>query len=133
VIRSWFANDWVVADAGAATSSSEASAETTDSRISLRRSGMRVLLGGLVSGDVPRERLRQNYPLTNDQSYSQSAPAIISAPQPARITPATRPNRSPAGAAFSSKMRPAMAATQIKFITPATKSRVMRDQQQPAQ
>jgi hypothetical protein len=47
--------------------------------------------------------------------------------------PATRPTSSPRGSTFSTKTNEAMAATQRRFITPATKSRAMRTQQHPTQ
>jgi carboxyl-terminal processing protease len=55
--------------------------------------------------------------------------------RPAAIIPmpAMRPIRSPAGTIFSTRTVTAMAATQSRFMTPATKSSAMSAQQQPRQ
>jgi len=54
-------------------------------------------------------------------------------PAPSSAAPAMRPMRSPPGATFSTRTRKAMAATQSRFITPATNRSDMSIQQQPTQ
>jgi carboxyl-terminal processing protease len=58
---------------------------------------------------------------------TRSTPAAIIA------TPAMRPTRSPAGTTFSTRTITASAATQSRFMTPATKSRAISAQQHPRQ
>src|ERR1035437_5392628 len=59
--------------------------------------------------------------------------SIIHTPQPARKIPATFPTKKPRGTTFSSNTNTAMMAIHQTFITPATNSSAMRNQQQPVQ
>src|SRR5258706_10717570 len=57
----------------------------------------------------------------------------IHTPQATSNTPAILPIHIPLGTTFSSSTKPAMAATHHMFITPATNTSALRNQQQPRQ
>src|SRR5439155_4311131 len=74
-------------------------------------------------GVIPSLRGRK----TQKTEYSVQTPQARSAPPESQHT--TRP----AGPSFSTSTKPAIAATQTRFMTPPTKSSAMSAQQQPRQ
>src|SRR2546422_247625 len=77
----------------------------------------------IAIGVVPSLRGRK----TQRTEYSAQTPQARSAPPESQLT--TRP----AGTSFSTSTKPAIAATQARFMTPPTKSSAMSAQQQPRQ
>jgi len=73
------------------------------------------------------QRTRGHGPAPLRACPSMTSPARTSTP------PATRPTRSPRGTTFSTSTNAAIAATHSRFITPATNSKAMRNQQHPTQ
>src|SRR5262249_25970643 len=59
--------------------------------------------------------------------------AIISKPQAAKQTPATRPNQWPIGIVFSNRTKRARPAIQNRFMMPPKNKRLIKNQQQPRQ
>jgi hypothetical protein len=59
--------------------------------------------------------------------------ATSSTPATTSATPASRPTRSPRGTTFSTRTATAMAATQRRFMTPATNRSAISAQQHPRQ
>src|SRR5437868_6438160 len=78
-------------------------------------------------------RLRRFHDLSTQRQDLPGLPTIIQTPHTTNSTPAVFPKNNPRGVIFSMSTSAVMMAIHQMFITPATNSSSIRNQQQPLQ